>query len=125
VRLPAVPSKRKHYIMKKDWSKTVAELLALHESFRKLKFPAEALFVDIYKSGQVQFTLRHKGETFAIDVSKNIDIEKIQKEWQEAVAWWNGPATEDERQAIYEEAAIAKRRGDLAFALAKRGLINP
>ncbi len=109
---------------KKTWSKTVAELLALHESFRRLKFPADELFTDIYKSGEVQFALRHKGEVFTVDVSKGVDIEATKKEWLEAVEWWNGPATEAERQEIYEGAAIANRRGELAFALAKRGLIN-
>lgn len=109
---------------KKTWSKTIAELLALHESFRRLKFPADDLFVDIYQSGQVQFTLRHKGETFAVDVSKNVDIDATKKEWLEAIEWWNGPATEAERQEIYENAAIANRRGELAFALAKRGLVK-
>lgn len=109
---------------KPTWSKVVEELLALHESFRRLKFPADDLFVDLHKSGQVQFTLRHKGETFTVDVAKNVDIDAIGKEWLKAIEWWNGPATEPERQAIYEFALISGRRIELATALAKRGLTN-
>lgn len=110
------------------WSKAVAELLALHESFRKLKFPAEELYVDLYPGpGIVQFALRHKLngslETFTIDVARGVDVKMVSEEWTRAAAWWNGPATENERQEIYENAAISNRRGELAFALAKRGLI--
>lgn len=113
---------------KKVWSKAVAELLALHESFRRLNFPPEELFVDLYPGvGIVQFVLRHKSkdnfDTFTVDVVRGADVKMISDEWQEAAVWWNGPATEEERQEIYENAGVAKRRGDLAFALAKRGLI--
>lgn len=111
---------------KKTWSKPVEELLATHETFRRLGFPAEELFVDMFNDGHVQFALRHQGETFTIDIGRVPDKVGFQKEWREACAWWNGDeATQGERMAVYQFSTISGRHAELLTALQKRKLWRP
>lgn len=105
------------------WTACIRELLALHEMFRKLKYPSEELFVSTYRTGQVQFVLNHRNEIFTIDVAIGQDVTKVSEEWGKAVEWWNNPATpEEERQAIYKEFSAVRDATTLVSKLMQRGL---
>jgi hypothetical protein len=98
--------------------------LALHESFRRLNFPAEELYVETHDEGVVLFALHHGGKKFRVNVDVVADLDKLCQEWIEATAWWNGPATEMERQTIYEGSEVAGNRVGLVTALAAKGLVG-
>lgn len=104
----------------KTWSKVVAELLALHETFRRLGFPADELFVHIYSGGHVQFALKRNGEQFAVDVGRTENPEAVQKEWTEATEWWNTKATNGEMQSIYHFSKTKLDQPFIVTALTKR-----
>lgn len=104
----------------KAWSKAVSELLALHETFRRLGFPAEELFVHAYQGGQIQFALMRNGEQFTIDIERVPDVAALQKEWAEALEWWNTKATNGEMQHIYHFSKTKMDQPLIVTALQKR-----
>ncbi len=109
------------------WSFTVRELLALHECFRKMGYPADELFVASYRGNSaVQFVLDRGGKKFTIDIAQGLDLDAVLKEWPRAAAWWNSPTTKDsERASIYNGSEFMKNKGGLVAALVMRGFIAP
>ncbi len=105
------------------WSQCVAELLCLHEIFRKLGYPSEDLFVMASGNGQVQFMMVRHEKKFVVDIMRVKDPHELLDEWKLAATWWNAATTsEDERDAIYRGGKGFAEKEKLLQALAARGV---
>lgn len=112
------------------WSKPVAELLALHEAFRRLGFPYEELFVEIYPNMPV-FKLVHNGISFTIANSYpflEFKKEEFAEEWQRAVKWWNegnGKEMDARQKEVYKSSNVLAHPIELVQALFLKGIRPP
>lgn len=107
------------------WPEVINELLALHEGFRRLKYPSSELFVSVYTSGVVQFVLQHNNKEFVVNVAIDQDIHFIAKEWPKAVQWWNKEASEEERTDIVKYSTLLRDAPGLVNALVRKGVYPP
>ncbi|MDO8690529.1 MAG: hypothetical protein Q7R39_11060 [Dehalococcoidia bacterium] len=99
------------------------EALAIHETFRRLGFPADDIFVgaDIEK---FYVELRSQGKTFIVTCGLgNYDDEEIRHLWPVRATAWNTTMTFEEREAIYRNSSILSRAVQLLSALKQRGFI--
>lgn len=103
----------------------IRRLLAVHEAFRKLGFPAADLYVEVYQNA-VQFICKKGTERFTVDIARgDLKPEVIRAEWILAVEWWNSNATTDaERAAVYADLWLVGSPVQLCAALTARGFIK-
>ena len=104
-------------------SLVVKELLALHETFRRLKYPAKNLFVGV-GGPVIQFIAKSNDKEFTINVADSSDAPDIVDEWKRATIWWNKEATEEQRISIFENSSIFHKKMDLLTALAVKEMIH-
>ncbi len=106
-------------------SQPTKELLAMHESFRRLGFPAAELFVAPHTSGRVQFLLQRHGQQFTVDIPGRItDEATFITEWERATEWWNNDATTTaERNEVMAASELLEKVGNvtLVASLVARG----
>lgn len=113
----------------------IFELLAMHEMFRRLKFPADDLFVVIGRSevGEgmlyIQFHCKlvqpPRDEFFVIDVTrlKGNAIE-AKAAWLAALDWWcNSTTTDYERDMVMDASEVYGRAANLVATLMTRGFL--
>lgn len=96
----------------------IANCLMLHEMFRKLDFPAENIFVVLYKAG-FGVCLKDNGKEFNVLISPTAVV--AGEEWTEAANWWNS-TTDQERQIVWNELAIPPVKISVLEALAMKGM---
>lgn len=121
----------------------IFELLAMHEMFRRLKFPADDLFVVIgmNEAGTDEGTLyvqfhckvmrpTHpskppREELFVIDVTSfRGRVVEVRAMWEAARSWWCSPTTTDyERDMVMDATEVFGRSASLVAALAGRSLL--
>lgn len=119
----------KQLIGLKQLTPAFVEALCVHEALRRLKYPAEAIFIGQTDAKQLLVVLQHKGKEFVIDVVPAgtwmvMPEPEFTETWQTAVAVWCAQTQADASEA-YERSGIRERSVELITALTLRGLYPP
>ncbi len=99
----------------------IREALGAHEGFRRLGFYPAQIFIKP-AAGQLFITVKRDGLEFnACMGSCDLHIDELRSQWGAAVQWWNGPATEEQRDEIFRAALTTKDSVGVIFALMSKG----
>ena len=81
---------------------TTTRLLGWHETFRRLGFEPDDIYVVIHRKDlMVQSELRAQGLTFTVDCGERaMDAAAFRDHWLRIAAWWN-EASNEEAQKVW------------------------
>lgn len=103
----------------RDLPKVHQELLAVHEAFRRLKFPAKDIFI-MFQDSKVLCVLVREDKNFAVLVGEwPKDQEKeFMAFWDEAVRLWNskGNTSTEDHERLWAQSRV--RNNSVAFVSA-------
>lgn len=108
-----------------DYSKTVRELWALHNAFRRLGFPADDIYMcpDTILHGETGYAgiqVSQNGKTFAVSVPRDSTAEELVKEWDRFCAQL--PEFKDwELNAIYVASFAREAGAGIVIGLQAKG----
>jgi len=101
------------------------QALGFFETFRKMGFTPDEIFVAYDRMGQagrVQVVLKAQDKTFSCDAGLvTFDGDRFKELWAEASEVWNGQASDEEREQLWNESWVRKNATNFILALAARG----
>ena len=89
-----------------DLHPTIWEALALHESFRRLNFTPDEIYL-LPRVGDVHVTVKRGQLQFNAFAGKHdLTVPELIRKWARATEWWNKTATHAEQDAIFRTSNV-------------------
>ena len=103
-----------------DLHPTLREALALHESFRRLNFTPDEIYL-MPRTGDVHVTVKRGALQFnAFAGRHDLTVPELIRKWAMSTEWWNSVATHEEQDGIFRGSRVfADSAGFVAAVVAK------
>jgi len=104
-----------------DLHPTLREALALHESFRRLNFIPDEIYL-LPRAKDVHVTVKRGTLQFnAFAGVHELTIPELVRKWTLSTKWWNETATNDEQQQIFRDSKVFREKVAFVAAVIAKG----
>lgn len=104
-----------------DLHPTLHEALALHESFRRLNFTPDEIYL-MPRTGDVHVTVKRSALQFnAFAGRHDLAVPELIRKWAMSTEWWNQTATHEEQDAIFRGSKVFANSVSFVASIVAKG----
>ena len=104
-----------------DLHPTIREALALHESFRRLNFTPDEIYL-LPRTGDVHVTVKRGTLQFNAFAGRHeLTVFELIRKWAAATEWWNTTATNTEQDTIFRGSKVFASSVDFVASVVTKG----